>query len=110
MLLIRAVLILTCMAGGAAVDGAAAPQGAVAPALFIASDVGRHLAGAQVLDEAPHIIGLVGPQRDAALALQPVDQGQGSLALGRSRFLVNTVTSQIAASIDRPANQRNSRL
>ncbi len=28
----------------------------------------------------------------------------------RSRFLVNTLTSQIGASIDKPANQRNSRL
>ena len=28
----------------------------------------------------------------------------------RSRFLVNTVTSQIGASIARPTNQRNSRL
>ena len=33
-----------------------------------------------------------------------------SPASNRSRFLVNTVTSQIAASIDSPTNQRNSRL
>ena len=34
------------------------------------------------LDEGPHVIGLVNAQRDAALGLQPVDQGQGRLALG----------------------------
>jgi hypothetical protein len=33
-----------------------------------------------------------------------------SPAKSRSRFLVNTVTSQIGASIDKPTNQRNSRL
>lgn len=36
--------------------------------------------------------------------------GSDSPAISRSRFLVNTVTSQIAASIDGPTNQRNIRL
>jgi hypothetical protein len=33
-----------------------------------------------------------------------------SPSISRSRFLVNTVASQISASIDSPTNQRNSRL
>ena len=33
-----------------------------------------------------------------------------SPASNRSRFLVNTVTSQTGASMDRPTNQRNSML
>ncbi len=37
--------------------------------LLVACDMGRHFAGPQVADEVPHVIGLVGAERDAALGV-----------------------------------------
>lgn len=50
-------------------------------------DMRRDLALAQVLDELAHVIGLVGPERDAPPRLAALQHGERGLALGCARGL-----------------------
>src|SRR3546814_11703228 len=72
------------VAGGAAVDGAAAPL--TCPGhVVVAGNVRRHLAPTQFADEAGDVIGLVGAERDAARATsQAVEHRPRRLALVRA--------------------------
>src|SRR6516165_11250079 len=68
---------VTGMAGGAAVDRRA-------PVAGVLGDMRRGVALAQCCDEAGSIVGLVGADRDAAVARPRLGHGQRRLALGRA--------------------------
>ena len=74
---------VTGMPFRATVDGSFSHDPVFADAA-VDRDMRRHLASSQVADESPHVVSLVGGQRDTVASLMSVDHRERRFAFGRA--------------------------